>query len=49
MPVIKALAKEVLKTMEKIQNTEVKRKKINLKKIKEESISKARANLSFDF
>lgn len=46
VPVIKALAKEVLKTMEKIQNTEVKHKKINLNKIKEESISKARASLS---
>lgn len=49
VPVIKALAKEVLKTMEKIQSTEVKHKKINLKKIKEESISKARASLSLDF
>ena len=46
VPVIKALAKEVLKTMEKIQNTEVKHKKINLNKIKEESISKALASLS---
>ena len=49
VPVIKALAKEVLKTMEQIQNTEVKHKKINLNKIKEESISKARASLSLDF
>jgi DNA (cytosine-5)-methyltransferase 1 len=46
VPVIKALAKEVLKTLDKIPNTEVKHKKINLNKIKEESISKALASLS---
>jgi DNA (cytosine-5)-methyltransferase 1 len=46
VPVIKALAKQILKAMEGIPNAETKHKKINLEKIKAESISKALESLT---
>ena len=46
IPVIKAIAKEVLKTIQSMPDEEATHKKINLNKIKKESISKAIAKLT---
>jgi DNA (cytosine-5)-methyltransferase 1 len=46
IPVIKAIAKEVLKAIQSMPDAEATHKKINLNKIKKESISKAIAKLT---